>query len=71
MFWAPTVLNLIMWHAKNRNTNSLVRHATNSKAWAHIDYRWPNFASEHRNVRLRLVTDGFNPYGEKKNSWST
>jgi hypothetical protein len=56
----------MVWHATNRRIDGLVRHAANSKAWANIDFRWPNFASEYRNVRLGLVDDGVNPYGGKK-----
>lgn len=61
----------MVWHATNRRIDGLVRHVVNSKAWAHIDYRWPDFTSEFRNVRLGLINDGVNPYGEKKSSWST
>ncbi len=35
-----------------------------SKAWAHIEATWPDFASNPRNVRLALATDGFNPFGD-------
>jgi hypothetical protein len=61
----------MVWHAKNKNSDGLVRHVHDSKTWAHIDASWPYFASEPCNVRLRLVVDGINPYGEKRNNWST
>jgi hypothetical protein len=56
---------------KNKNSDDLVRHAADNKTWAHIDARWPYFANELRNLRLILVANGVNPYGEKRNNWST
>jgi hypothetical protein len=61
----------MVWHVENKSRDGLVKHAPDSKAWAHIDASWENFASEPRNVKLGLVTDGVNPYGEKMNNWST
>jgi hypothetical protein len=61
----------MVWHAKNKSSDGFVKHAPNSKAWAHIDASWQNFASEPRNVILGLVPNGVNPYGEKRSSWST
>jgi hypothetical protein len=61
----------MVWHAKNKSNDGLVRHALDSKVWAHINASWPDFASEPHNVILGLATDGVNPYGEKKNNWST
>jgi hypothetical protein len=71
MFQVSAIKNLMVWHATNRRIDGLVKHVANSKTWAHIDSRWIDFASESRNVRLGLVIDGVNPYGEKKSSWST
>jgi hypothetical protein len=58
----------MVWHVGKKNSNDLVRHATNSKAWAHIDAMWPNFGNESHNLRLGLAIDGFYPCGEKRNS---
>jgi hypothetical protein len=58
-------------HAINKRIDGLVRHVADSKACAHINSRWLDFVSESCNVRLGLVADGVNPYGEKRNSWST
>lgn len=71
MFRAPIMLKFMVWHVENKSIDGLVRHVPNKKARAHIDASWPNFASEPRNVRLRLVVDGVNPYGEKRYSWPT
>jgi hypothetical protein len=42
-----------------------------SKAWAHIDAMWLDFAENPYNVRLNLAIDGVNPFGEKSSNWST
>ena len=47
-----------------------MRHPADSKAWKHLDELYPSFAAEPRNVRLRLATDGFNPFGNMSNSYS-
>jgi hypothetical protein len=59
------------WHARNKSIDGKVRHALNIKTWQHIDNTWPDIAFEPINVRLGLATDGVNPFGEKKNAWST
>jgi len=51
------------WHALEGNPDNLLRHPRDSKAWKEFDLRYPNFASDPRNVRLALATDGFNPFG--------
>ncbi|KAG8365793.1 hypothetical protein BUALT_Bualt17G0008800 [Buddleja alternifolia] len=38
--------------------------------WKHFDLKNPNFAADPRNVRLGLATDGFNPFGNMRNSYS-
>ena len=38
-------------------------HASNGEAWTHFDGIHHEKARDARNVRVALVTDGFNPYG--------
>ncbi|XP_074323294.1 uncharacterized protein LOC141660204 [Apium graveolens] len=38
------------------------RHPGDSPSWKYIDYRWPSFGSEPRNLRLALSVDGVNPH---------
>jgi hypothetical protein len=38
-----------------------------SKAWKHINAVYPEFAFEERNIRLRMVVDGVNPYSNPLN----
>ena len=37
-----------------------MRHPADSPSWRNIDYRWPVFGSEPRNIRLALSADGIN-----------
>ncbi|MBT0984635.1 hypothetical protein KJ032_26775, partial [Salmonella enterica subsp. enterica serovar Typhimurium] len=48
-----------------------MRHPSNSPAWKHLDNLYLDFASEIRNVRLGLASDGFNPFGKMRNDHST
>ncbi|XP_026452259.1 uncharacterized protein LOC113352677 [Papaver somniferum] len=54
----------LMWHATNKSKDGKMRHPTDSLAWKHIDTKFPEFASEPRNLRLGLAADGFNPFGD-------
>jgi hypothetical protein len=52
MFRAHVMSEFMVWHAKNKSSDhGLVRHALDSKVWAHINASWPDFASEPHNVR--------------------
>ena len=46
-------------------------HPVDSLSWKRFDSLNPTFASEHRNVRLRLASDGFNPCSNKSIAHST
>ncbi len=48
-----------------------MHHAADSRQWQFIDEKWPEFASEARNIRLGLAIDGINPSAEKRSTWST
>ncbi|XP_074358028.1 uncharacterized protein LOC141697518 [Apium graveolens] len=39
-----------------------MRHPADSPSWRNIDYRWPAFSSDARNIRLALSADGINPH---------
>lgn len=57
----------MIWHSQKKSINGKVRHVADSKAWAHIEATWPDFASNPRNVRLALPLMGSTPLG----TWST
>jgi hypothetical protein len=50
------------WHHLNSSRSVVLRHPSDGKAWKHFYMMYPDFASEPRNVRLCLCSDGFTPY---------
>jgi len=59
------------WHAQGCRKDDVLRHLANGEAWKAFDSRYPDFASDPWNVRLGLVSDGFNPFGNMSSSHST
>nr|XP_017239698.1 PREDICTED: uncharacterized protein LOC108212485 [Daucus carota subsp. sativus] len=51
------------WHARSPSNDGELNHPVDGQAWKDFDKAHPQFASETRNVRLGLSTDGFNPFG--------
>ncbi|GLT26643.1 hypothetical protein SLA2020_016950 [Shorea laevis] len=47
-----------------------MRHPVDSYAWKNFDSQHPSFASDPRNIRLGLASDGFNPFGNMSTSYS-
>jgi hypothetical protein len=47
-----------------------LRHPADGEAWKAFDSRYPDFASDPRNVKLGLASDGFNPFGNISTSHS-
>lgn len=58
------------WHASSVDDGTM-RHPADSPAWKHLNATFPNFASEIRNVRLGLSTDGFQPFGQSGQQYSS
>ncbi|KAA0038916.1 uncharacterized protein E6C27_scaffold1170G00860 [Cucumis melo var. makuwa] len=64
----------LTWHASERiedgklrhPTDGKLRHPTDSPAWKLVDFKWSDFGSEPRNLRLALSTDGVDPHGPKQ-----
>ena len=59
------------WHTIECPKDQFMRHPSGSPTWKHLDNLYPDFASEIRNVRLGLASDGFNPFGKMRNDHST
>ncbi|XP_061363146.1 uncharacterized protein LOC133306783 [Gastrolobium bilobum] len=70
LFMCSKTAKSMRWHALANNPDGLLRHPRDAEAWKSFDQLHPEFASESRNVRLGLATDGFNPYGIKSNNYS-
>jgi len=50
------------WHDRDHVKDGKLRHPVDAIPWKEFDALYPDFASYPRNVRLALVSDGFNPY---------
>jgi hypothetical protein len=62
LFMSSKTANLMKWHHEGRTKDGKLRHPADSLAWKTFDSLHPNFASDPRNIRLGLASDGFNPY---------
>jgi hypothetical protein len=51
------------WHKEGLVQDNKMRHPADSRAWKHVDNIYKDFASNPRNIRLGLASDGFNPFG--------
>ena len=71
LFSNPKDAELLQWHAKRRKDDATLRHPADSPQWRNIDRIHPEFASDPRNLRLGLCTDGMNPYGNMSSRHST
>ena len=51
--------------------DEVLRHPTDREEWKDFDIKYSEFSSEPKNVRLGLALDGFNPFGNMSNAYST
>jgi len=58
------------WHTTEINNDNMMRHPRDSEAWKEFDVMNPTFASDPRNFRLGLASDGFNPFGSLSTTYS-
>jgi hypothetical protein len=61
---------LLTWHDDKRTKDGNMRHPADSPAWKLVDYKWPEFASDPRNLRLALAADGINPHSSLSSRYS-
>ena len=73
LFANATEAENLRWYCDQRNSDSrYLRHPADSPQWKKVDSVFPEFASDPRNLRLGLCTDGFNPFGSvssKHSAW--
>ncbi|XP_074373843.1 uncharacterized protein LOC141714210 [Apium graveolens] len=62
LFNTPKIAKYMTWHDTKRLEDGKMRHPDDSETWKDVDKKWPDFASESRNLRLALSADGFNPF---------
>ncbi|XP_042448877.1 uncharacterized protein LOC122033755 [Zingiber officinale] len=70
MFKSKEKAEELTWHSNHKSQDHMMRHPVDSVAWDTINHKWPDFASNPRNLRLGLATDGFNPFGDLSSRYS-
>ncbi|XP_024966055.1 uncharacterized protein LOC112506274 [Cynara cardunculus var. scolymus] len=60
------------WHGQRETSpyDDVLRHPADGEAWKDFDRSYPQFASDLRNVRLALSTDGFSFFGASATPYS-
>ncbi|XP_035547475.1 uncharacterized protein LOC109010280 [Juglans regia] len=63
LFMSKKTAVSMRWHKEHRVEDSnVMRHPRDSVGWKEFDQEHISFASDARNVRLGLASDGFNPF---------
>jgi hypothetical protein len=71
MFLSERTAIHMRWHKGGEKENKEVMvHPLDSDAWKALDIFDPEFARDARNVRIRLMTDGFTPFSDNATSYS-
>ncbi|XP_059292742.1 uncharacterized protein LOC132046198 [Lycium ferocissimum] len=70
LFMCSKIAEHMSWHAEDGNKDGTIRHPRDGEAWKRFDTTFPEFASDPRNVRLGLASDGFNPFGTMSTNYS-
>ncbi|GJT52737.1 hypothetical protein Tco_0978894 [Tanacetum coccineum] len=61
----------MIWHATGKCTEpDKMQHPVDGGTWKKFDTKYLDFEKEPRNVRLGLVADGFNPFGNLSQAYS-
>ena len=63
---------LLRWHKEERKSDGMLRHPADGSQWRNINKELKDFASDARNLRFGLSTDGMNPFSEQScsdNTW--
>ena len=71
LYMRESTSSQMRWHKEGLVCDGKMRHPADSMAWKHVDNMYPEFASDPRNVRLGLASDGFNPFGMLNVTYTT
>ena len=58
------------FHAKKISRDDVLRIPADGSAFRYIKEKWPIFKEEPHNVKLSLVVNGVNPFGELHSTYS-
>ncbi|KAL8156030.1 hypothetical protein AgCh_001196 [Apium graveolens] len=68
LFKSKSTAELLTWHANQKSQDGQMRHPADSPSWRNVDYKWPEFGNEPRNLRLAMAADGINPHKNGMNN---
>jgi len=63
MFKLKKTASDLTWNHSKRIKDGYLRHPKDSLAWGEVDKSWPEFAAKPRSLRLAILADGVNPFG--------
>ena len=67
LFLSRNTARHMRWHKEHeREDTHVMTHPSDSDAWMALGDFDPEFASEARNIRIGLVTDGFTPFNQMR-----
>ncbi|CAM8999989.1 unnamed protein product [Rhodiola kirilowii] len=70
LYMSVKTADSMRWHHEERVDDGVLRHPADSEVWKAFDRIHGSFATESRNVRLGLASDGFSPFGNMNNPYS-
>jgi hypothetical protein len=71
LFIYKKIMRHMRWHKEGIHENDRVMgHPSDGEAWKVLDRFDANFASDARNVRFGLATDGFDPFSTNSAPYS-
>ncbi|XP_073137486.1 uncharacterized protein [Henckelia pumila] len=70
LFRNKKVSKELTWHADKRIRDGYLCHPADSPAWKLVDHKWPDSASESRNLRLAISADRINPHSLMSSAYS-
>jgi len=62
-FMSSRTAEHMTWYQSHHAVDGVMVHPSDGEAWKHFNSVHPHFSAESRNVRLRLCTNRFNPFG--------
>ena len=68
LFMCSCLAQFMDYHAHNRSQDDIMRMLVDGLAFKEIEEKWPHF-KEPRNLKLSLVADGVNPFGEMRSTY--
>ena len=71
LYASTATASQMQWHAEHETEDGQMSHPSDALAWKVFDQKHPDFASEVRNVRIGLCSDGFQPFGKTGQQYSS